>query len=458
MFQEIQEKWDTIINTLKQVMGLTSISFKTWILPLKPYSVDDNTLTISVPSEIRALNFINSKFKYPLTVIVSDVMEKDLEVEFVLESSLPNLSMEKENSSQIESQKVKSLAQRIEEANLNSKYTFDSFVVGANNNFAHAAALAVAESPAEVYNPLFIYGGVGLGKTHLMHSIAHFILENNANAKVLYTTSEAFTNELIEVIRNQNQDAIVAFRNKYRNIDVLLIDDIQFIIGKERSQEEFFHTFNTLFLAKKQIIISSDKPPKDMNTLESRLKTRFESGLTVDIQSPDYETRMAILRKKAEIENYDISDEILQYIASNITSNIRELEGALTKIVAYSKLSPFEMDLDFAQKTLKDIISPDENRKITISLILRTVADYFKVTPADITSKRRGQDIVYPRHICMYLCRKLTDDSLSNIGMMLGKRDHATVIHGIERVTEELKTNQTTKDIVDELIKKLSPG
>ncbi|MBE5921310.1 MAG: chromosomal replication initiator protein DnaA [Lachnospiraceae bacterium] len=456
MLQKIQQNWNTILDTLKQEFNLTSVSYKTWILPLKPYALKDHLLTISVPSEVRALNYINTKYKYDLTFVISEVMEEEFEIEFVLESNLPKLSDATVEKSHVHAEK--SLELRIQEANLNSKYTFDTFVVGGNNNFAHAAALAVAESPAEVYNPLFIYGGVGLGKTHLMHSIARFILENNPDAKVLYITSEAFTNELIDVIRNQNQDAIAAFRNKYRNIDVLLIDDIQFIIGKDRSQEEFFHTFNTLSLAKKQIIISSDKPPKEMDTLEARLKTRFESGLTVDIQSPDYETRMAILRKKAESEKYDISDEILQYIANNITSNIRELEGALTKIVAYSKLCPIEMDLNFAQNALKDIISPGASREITISLIIRTVAEHFNVSPSDITSKKRGADIVFPRHICMYLCRTMTDNSLVNIGMMLGKRDHATVIHGIERITEELETSQETRDVIEIIKKKLSPN
>lgn len=458
MFQKILDSWDIILDTLKQEFELTSVSFRTWIQPLKPCSLQGNVLTVVVPSQVQALKFIKKNYQAKLSYVISEVMDEEIEVDFVLDTALPAETPDTADKVSTPSAQ-NSLEQRMKEANINSKYTFDTFVVGGNNNFAHAAALAVAESPAEIYNPLFIYGGVGLGKTHLMHSIARFILENNPDARVIYTTSEAFTNELINIIRNQNQEAIAAFRNKYRNIDVLLVDDIQFIIGKDRSQEEFFHTFNTLFLQKKQIVISSDKPPKDMDTLDARLTTRFESGLTVDIQSPDYETRMAILRKKAETEHYDISDDILQYIANHITSNIRELEGALTKIVAYSKLSPIEMDLNFAQNALKDIISPGSEFKITISYIMRAVADEFGISPNDLTSKKRTQDLVYARHICMYLCRMLTDNSLENIGMMLGKRDHTTVMHGIDRITDELTDhpNQKTIDLVESLTKKLTP-
>lgn len=288
-------------------------------------------------------------------------------------------------------------------ANLNPNYTFDNFVVGGNNNFAHAYALAVAESPAKEYNPLFIYGGVGLGKTHLMHSIGNFILDRNPNAKVRCVTSEVFTNEVINAIRSENQSAIMEFRDKYRNLDVLLIDDIQFIIGKERSQEEFFHTFNTLKESNKQIVISSDKPPKQMATLEERFKTRFEMGLTVDISSPDYETRMAIIKKKSELEGYNISDDIFEYIATNIKSNIRELEGALTKIVAFSRVTRRPVDIEIAKEVLKDIISPDDNKVITPELIINTVADHFNITMADISSKKKVRILYFPdRLLCIF--------------------------------------------------------
>lgn len=454
MLELIQSKWTEILDTLKQEYDISKVSYETWLLPLKPCSFADGILTIIAP-ESMALSFVKKKYYAPLKVTVSEIFDEDIDIRFILpEEAGTNFPQE----APVKKPADTSLKTRIEEANLNAKYTFDTFVVGNNNMFAHAAALAVAESPAEVYNPLFIYGGVGLGKTHLMHSIANFILENNADAKVIYVTSETFTNELIEIIRNQNQDAIVAFRNKYRNIDVLLIDDIQFIAGKDRSQEEFFHTFNTLFLAKKQIIISSDKPPKEIYTLEERLRTRFESGLTVDIQSPDYETRMAILRKKASIEKYDIPDDILQYIAKNIKSNIRELEGALNKVFAYTKLSPRVLDLDMAQSILRDIINPDVTKEVTVAWIVQTVADHFGITPADICGKKKSQDIVFPRQICMYLCRTMTDTSLAGIGQYLGKRDHTTVIHGVDRITEEIETNASTRSIIEVLKKKILPS
>ena len=317
----------------------------------------------------------------------------------------------------------------------------------------------MAESPGEVYNPLFIYGGVGLGKTHLMHSIAHFILKNNVNAKILYVTSEKFTNELIDAIRNKNNITTTEFREKYRNNDVLLIDDIQFIIGKESTQEEFFHTFNTLYEAKKQIIISSDKPPKEIETLEERLRSRFEWGLTVDIQSPDYETRMAILRKKEEMEGYDIDNEVIKYIATNIKSNIRELEGALTKIVALSKLGKGHetITIELAEEALKDLISPNAVREITPESIIQTVSDHFGITPLDIASQKRNRDIVIPRQIVMYLCRTMIDIPLQTIGKYMGGRDHTTIIHGAEKITNEMAKNDSLRNTVEILKKKIRP-
>ena len=339
----------------------------------------------------------------------------------------------------------------------NPKYTFDTFVVGANNNLAHAASLAVAESPGEIYNPLFIYGGVGLGKTHLMHSIAHFILKNNPNSKVLYVTSEKFTNELIDAIRNKNNITTTEFREKYRNNDVLLIDDIQFIIGKESTQEEFFHTFNALHECKKQIIISSDKPPKEIETLEERLRSRFEWGLTVDIQSPDYETRMAILRKKEEMEGYNIDNEVIKYIATNIKSNIRELEGALTKIVALSKLDKKEITIELAEEALKDLISPNVAREVTPDLILQIVSDHLGVQAIDILGQKRNKEIAGARQIVMYLCRNMTSTPLQQIGQFLGGRDHTTVIHGIEKISKDIPKDPTLQNTIDILKKKINP-
>lgn len=347
-----------------------------------------------------------------------------------------------------------SLNENIEKANLNPRYTFDTFVVGNNNKMAHAASVAVAESPGEAYNPLFIYGGVGLGKTHLMHSIAHFVLQKNPSAKVLYVTSEYFTNELIDSIRNGNNSTMSKFREKYRNIDVLLIDDIQFIIGKESTQEEFFHTFNSLHGAKKQIVISSDKPPKDMEILEDRLRSRFEWGLIVDISSPDYETRMAILRKKEELDGYKIDDEVIEYIAKNVKSNIRELEGSLNKIMAYANLEQKEINLDLAEKVLKDIISPNQKRIITPELILDIVAEHFDLSASDLIGNKRNSKIVFPRQIAMYLCRHMTEVTLKNIGKVLGGRDHTTVMNGITKIENELETSESTREVIDILKKK----
>ena len=376
---------------------------------------------------------------------------EECEVRFVLEKDLPKKT-EKNTSYDKQVQDT-----RYEEAHLNPKYTFDTFVVGSNNKFAQAAALAVAESPGDTYNPLFIYGGAGLGKTHLMHSIAHFILEHDENSRVLYVTSEEFTNELIETIRNGNNTAMSKFREKYRNIDVLLVDDIQFIIGKESTQEEFFHTFNSLHSAKKQIIISSDKPPKDMEILEERFRSRFEWGLIADITLPDYETRMAILHKNEEMNGYNISEDVIKYIATNIKSNIRELEGALTKIVALSRLNKCDITLGLAEEALKDIISPNAQREVTPNLIIQVVSDHFGITPLDISSQKRTKEIVYPRQIVMYLCRNMTETPLQSIGRILGGRDHTTIIHGSEKIAADMNKDENLKNTIEILKKKINP-
>ena len=346
-----------------------------------------------------------------------------------------------------------------QKTNLNPKYTFDTFVIGSNNRFAHAASVAVAESPGKEYNPLFLYGGVGLGKTHLMHSVAHYILQKDPTKKVLYVTSEVFTNELIDSIRNGNNTSMTKFREKYRNIDVLLIDDVQFIIGKESTQEEFFHTFNALHSANKQIIISSDRPPKDMETLEARLQSRFEWGLIADISSPDYETRMAILRKKEELDGYNIDDEVIRYIATNIKSNIRELEGALNKLVALSNLENREITISMAEEVLKDIISPNSKREVTPQVILDVVAEHYGVSSNDIIGGKRNSEIVVPRQIVMYLCREITDTSYKAIGILLGNRDHSTIISGDNKVRDKLAAGDTSlKSNIDTIRKKLSSG
>ena len=444
----IYEKWDEILETVKKEHELSDVSFKTWLKPLKIHKIENNVVTILVPSQQVGLDYISKKYALPLKVAVSELSGVDYEIAFILpedirEDETPAASNFNENK---------------EMANLNPKYTFDTFVVGSNNKFAHAASLAVAESPGEIYNPLFLYGGVGLGKTHLMHSIAHFILEKNPSCRIGYTASEEFTNELIEAIRNGNNTAMTKFREKYRNIDVLLIDDIQFIIGKESTQEEFFHTFNSLHAAKKQIIISSDKPPKDMEILEDRIRSRFEWGLLADISSPDYETRVAILRKKEEMDGYNIDDAIIEYIAKNIKSNIRELEGSLNKIIAYANLEKREITMELAEEVLKDIISPNEKKIITPEYIISTVAEHFDVSPEEIAGNKRNSKVVYPRQIAMYLCREMTDVPLKSIGKCLGNRDHTTIMHGCDKIEQELKSSENTRNTVEILKKKLQPG
>ena len=405
----------------------------------------------------QSLEHIEEKYLLPFKVCIAEVTGYEYEVSFVTDD---HVVIQEKKDTAVKKQQSNAI---FEQANLNPKYTFDTFVVGSNNNFAHAASLAVADSPGEIYNPLFLYGGVGLGKTHLMHSIAHFILEKDPTKKVLYVTSETFTNELIDALKigkNGNELAMTTFREKYRNNDVLLIDDIQFIIGKESTQEEFFHTFNHLHVSGKQIIISSDKPPKDIETLEARLRTRFEWGLIADISSPDYETRMAILRKKEELdglERYHIPDEVMQYIANNITSNIRELEGSLNKLIALANLENKPIDIPLAAEALKDMISPNNTREITPELIIEVVSDHFNVPAAELKGKKRNAEIVLPRQIVMYLCRKMTDTPLKTIGLILGGKDHASVSHGVKKIEHDVKTDEALNNTVNIIKKKLNP-
>lgn len=448
--EQIIEKWEEILRTVKEEHELTDISFKTWLEPLKVFDVKDNTLYILVPDEQMGLNYITKKYTLPIKVAVAEIIGKDYEIEFVLPEQAKSMRTPKPMAFVN--------TESIDKSSLNPNYTFDTFVVGNNNKLAHAASLAVAESPGEVYNPLFLYGGVGLGKTHLMHSIAHFIQSNNPDVKILYVSSETFTNELIEAIRNGNNTAMTKFREKYRNIDVLLIDDIQFIIGKESTQEEFFHTFNELHIAKKQIIISSDRPPKEMETLEERIRSRFEWGLQADIGSPDYETRMAILHKKVEMDGFKIKDEILHYIAVNIKSNIRELEGALNKLIAYSNLEGKPITMEIAVKELQNIISPDKPLEITPQLIVEVVSEHFNITVDQIMSKNRSSDIAKPRQIAMYLCKQMTSQPLDSIGQLLGGRDHSTIIHGVKKITSEYETDDVLRNTIDTIKKKINPN
>ena len=460
---EVKEKWPEIIEHLRVEHELLNVSFNTWIKPLKVYDVIDDTAYILVNKD-SSVEYIDKKYRLPLMVCIAEITGKEYEIQFVSEDDDKLNEIHNASIDNGQKKKTKSLA---EKAGLNPKYTFDTFVVGGNNNFAHAASLAVAESPGEVYNPLFLYGGVGLGKTHLMHSIAHFILDKNPKKKVLYVTSETFTNELIDALRNGktagNESAMLNFRDKYRNIDVLLIDDIQFIIGKESTQEEFFHTFNHLHTLGKQIIISSDKPPKDIETLESRLRTRFEWGLIADISSPDYETRMAILQKKIELdhlEKYNIKNDVQDYIAANLKSNIRELEGSLNKLIALYKLNNNNnpIDIALAAEALKDIISSDNRREVTPELILDIVADHFGITVADLKSKKRDSEIAVPRQICMYLMRTMTDTALKGIGAVLGGKDHSTVKYGVEKIAKDIESDEMMANTINIIKKKINPA
>ena len=453
--QTLIDKWDLILSTFKEEHEIIDVSFKTWIKPLKIYKLDGDVLTLTFSSldddssaDERSIIYVEKRYLKHLTCTICEVMNKEYSVIIMSSAEKKEDELKKKTSSV-------STTNNIATQNLNPNYTFDTFVIGTNNNLAHAASLAVAETPGQIYNPLFIYGGAGLGKTHLMQAIAHFIIASDPSKKVLYVTSESFTNELIESVKtNKNTE----FRNKYRNIDVLLIDDIQFIIGKVSTQEEFFNTFNDLYLLGKQIVISSDRPPKEMETLPDRLRTRFESGLPVDIQIPTYETKMAIINKKSEALGIDFPYEVKDYVATNITSSIRELEGALTKLSAYSKLSHTPLTAEFAENTLKDLISPYSKKEITPELIIDVVAEHFHIKPEDIISHKRSADIAFPRHIAMYLCRQMTQTPLEAIGKALGGRDHSTILYGSEKIAKETATNETTKSTIDILIKKLNPS
>ena len=446
----ILEKWEEILRTVKEEHELTDVSFDTWLKPLSVYNIEGSTLYILVPSEQMGLNYITKKYTLPIKVAIAEITGNDYEIIFILQEQAKKLKPYKS--------KTPAFASSSEKATLNPNYTFDTFVVGKNNKFAHAASLAVSESPGEVYNPLYIYGGPGLGKTHLMQSIGHFILQQKPEMKVIYVTSEEFTNEVIDSIRNGNASAMTKLRDKYRTVDVLMIDDVQFIIGKESTQEEFFHTFNVLHSSGKQIILSSDKPPKDMETLEERIRSRFEWGLLADIGYPDYETRMAILRRKQETDGFRLDDDILDYISTNIKSNIRELEGALNKLLAFSNLEHTEITMDIAVRELQNIISPDKPREITPQLVIEIVAEHFNISTAQMISKNRSSEIARPRQIAMYLCKNMTNSSLEMIGAILGGRDHSTIVHGIRKITEDYEKNEDFHHLLETIKKKINPN
>ena len=439
---ELLTNWQQVISILKK--RINKHSFETWVTSLTPLGYYNNFVLIEVPNHF-SKSWLDERYTPILKQAFKEVLDKNVNIQFILsdevEEYLSNISTEN-NKQHVD-----------EDCMLIDRYTFDTFVVGNSNKFAHAASLAVAETPGRTYNPLFIYGGVGLGKTHLMHAIGHYIKKNIQNIKIAYVTSEKFTNELIDSIKDKET---VSFRNKYRKIDVLLIDDIQFLAGKERTQEEFFHTFNTLYESNKQIIISSDRPPKNIPTLEDRLRSRFEWGLITDIQPPDYETRVAILRKKAQLERLEVPDETIYYIADKIQSNIRKLEGALNKVIAYASLNNITVSREIAEQVLKDIISPEAPKKITIELVQRVVAEHYDLKVEDLKTKKRTRKVAFPRQIAMYLCRELVNGaSLPKIGEAFGGRDHTTILHGCEKISAEIENDLELRETINKLIKKI---
>ncbi len=445
----IKEKWEEILSYMKEEYSITDVAYRTWLLPLSVFSITDNTIIICIDDYKigpASLDFIKNKYETFLRTAIAEKTGNDYQIQFELKSRLNDTAK----------QTVYKPSPNLYGI-LDAKYTFDTFVVGTNNTLANAAAVAVSENPGEVYNPLFIYGGSGLGKTHLLQAIAHHIIDTQKDKKVIYITSESFTNELVQSIRNSKSDE---FRQKYRSADVLLIDDIQFIIGKDRTQEEFFHTFNTLYESKKQIIISSDKPPKEMNTLEERLRSRFEMGLIVDISAPDYETRLSILTKRAEDKALNIDYSILQMIAEKITSNIRSLTGAFEKMTAYARLTRQKViTMDLATEAIREYVNNNNSNKKTLNLsyIVDIVAEHYELTSQEIFSKNRSAKISYSRHIAIYLCKKYLDMSLTEIGKSIGGRDHATVMNSIKRIEKDIKTDPDLEENIKILIKKINP-
>ena len=443
---EVVQIWEKILTVIRP--EVSDVAYNTWFSDVKPLDIDQNTLTLSVSNDL-VLSMI-TRYIYLIQNAAKSVLGSMYEIDVVLEGSNSSSSA-KSATSFVEDQKMDSYRQT-SGVYINPKYTFETFVVGNSNRFAHAAAVAVAEAPSQAYNPLFLYGDSGLGKTHLMHAIANHIRNNNPKMKVVYISSEKFTNELISAISTRST---AQFREKYRSADVLLIDDIQFLAGKEMAQEEFFHTFNDLHDANKQIVITSDRLPREINTLEDRLKTRFEWGLTGDIQPPDYETRIAILQKKALQDNVNIPYDVYCYMADRIKSNIRELEGALTRITSYSKITGKTLDLSLAEEALKDFILEGGVVRITSKSIKQTVSKYYGIPIEDMTGKKKTKNIAYARQVAMYLCRNLTDMSLPLIGREFGGRDHTTVMHAVDKIENDIKSDSNVNAAVETMTKEL---
>lgn len=463
MEQNFMNIWSQALEILQE--EISPVGYKTYVEVMVPRLVDENTLCFLSPSNYHidickkryldlienTLSFLTKK-SYNITFEAKEIIP-DNSIEEDITTNITNLQTPKEETSNINNITKKTTNDnKIEDSRLNPRYTFDNFIIGSNNRFAHAAAVAVSETPGKKYNPLFIYGGVGLGKTHLMQAIGNAMYKNNPNLKMIYATGELFANELVSAIMTDKNES---FRKKYRNIDLLLIDDIQFLAGKEKCQEEFFHTFNTLFESGKQIILTSEKPPKEIPLLEDRLKTRFEMGLSVDIQAPDYETRLAILRKKAEKERYIINDDILVRIASKVKSNIRELEGVFNKLVAYTSFTNNDLTNEVVDNTIESILVKN-TKVLTSKLIMQVVCKFFNIKVSDIVSDKRSNNVAYPRQIAMYLCREVANMSFPSIGKDFGGRDHSTVLHAYSKIKDEYEKNSETKDLIEDIKKALS--
>ncbi|MFB5084455.1 chromosomal replication initiator protein DnaA [Symbiobacterium thermophilum] len=455
MKTELSEVWQQCIDHLERHTSKTAI--ENWVRSTRPVAVVEDTIIVGVQGEF-AKHRMESRYAPLLRQALRDLTKRNMQLKFVANPNViedpaaepvdaPNVAdLPAGTSAPAAEQNARLLGY------INPKYTFETFVVGNSNRFAHAAALAVAEAPARTYNPLFIYGGVGLGKTHLMHAIGHYVLQHNPTAKVAYVSTETFTNEFIMAIQ---KGSTTAFQNRYRKVDVLLIDDIQFLAGKEATQEEFYHTFNAIREANKQIVISSDRPPKEIPTLEDRLRSRFEWGLICDIQPPDLETRTAILRKKAQSEGIQVPDEVTNYIATNIETNIRELEGALTRVVAYANMLKCPLTYDLAVQALKDILPPVRPKQITIATIKQVVAEHYNIRMQDFEVRNRSRAVAYPRQIAMYLARELTDSSLPKIGEEFGGRDHTTVIHACEKIAKDIQSDPAFAHTIEQLIARI---
>ena len=447
MIDKIKENWEKILLILKEEHEVSDVSYRTWLQPLTPYSFKGNTVTIIVPEQT-FLAYVKKKYGLLLKVTISEFLDQDCDVDFKVKDQI-----EEEKQAQAPSliQKNKAVVSPdvIQSANLNPKYTFDTFVVGSNNNLAHAAALAVAESPGEIYNPLFIYGGVGLGKTHLMHAIGHKIRENFPNMSLRCITSEDFANELIQSIQDKNPES---FRQRYRNVDVLLVDDIQFLENKEHTQEEFFHTFNKLYQDHKQMVFTSDRPPQNLKKLENRLRSRFQASAVARITPPDLEMRTAILRRRSQSEHIEFQNDAINFIAANVSENIRELEGAFVRVTLQAAEEHSPVTLDVAQRALQDLVQASDKKKyITIDEITKAVCQFYKVKYEDLMSKKKTKSIAFPRQIAMYLCRELTENTYPHIGTAFNGRDHSTVMHACDKVTKAMEKDKNFRTMIEQL-------